>query len=412
MNMIAQLLRFITTALLVTGLIAPQIVFAQAQITGTPLVIDGKGKPRDIMRFSIKIKNTESHMVTVYPWVTNFTSASGTLTMPDLGNADLSRSLANWIEITRGAIDLLPGESKDIPILIQINLSAKPGMYHAALDFSTGSSRAEAEENQSLTLAVPVNIEVEDDANEKLQLGTFIPDKNWFTGASAAFHYKIENIGNRGLVPKGKIRIYDRRGEEVAAIDANQNGDRLEPSTQAQLAAVWQSGNNFGKYKAMLDLEYGDVNRGSLQDTVFFWVIPWQKVLGMFLSITIASIIVAVLLHSRTQAGVAYARARSGYRDKEEEEIDQDVIEQVTPKSMRSERKSMQQRIMGAFKNDEQLTADIDQASEERMLATDPVLESRLARSAKAATGGSDVVRLIKQEKPAPPPEHIINLRR
>jgi hypothetical protein len=389
----------------------PSSVFASPQFAATPLVIDGKGHPRDIMKFSVTVKNTEAHLISIYPWVTNFSSASGTLEMPDLGRADLSTSLANWIEVTRGAIDLLPDESRDIPVMIQINLNAKPGVYHAAIDFSTGSNRAEAEANVNATISVPVNIEVLDDANEKLQLSTFVPDKNWFTGASASFRYKLQNIGNRGLIPHGRIRIYDRKGEEVATIDANQNGERLEPSNDAVLAAVWKSGNNFGKYKAMLDLEYGDVGRGGLQDTVFFWVVPWQKLLGMFLSITVAAVIVAVLVHSRTQAKPAYARVR--YQDDEDEEEKNDEIELQQQDVVRDTKK--RRSLLGIFRKTKDSTVgDGDIVDEARRhgesSALDRTMKQQVHHVDQVSLGTQ--VRLSARPVQKPPQEHIINLKR
>lgn len=393
-----------------------EVVFAEPSFTAEPLVIDGKGKPREILHYSITIKNKEAHLITIYPWVTNFSSASGTLEMPDLSHADLSSSLANWIEVTRGAIDLLPGESRDIPVLIQINLTAKPGIYHAAIDFSSGPNRAEAEANTLATLAVPVNIEVEDDVKEKLQLANFVPDKNWFTGALAAFHYKIQNIGNRGLIPHGKIHIYDRRGEEVATIDANQNGERLEPNRDMLLAASWQSGDNFGKYKAMLDMEYGDVNRGTIQDTIFFWVVPWQKILGMFLSIAIASIIVAVLLHSRSEARrLSFARAK--YIDLPEDEIveesyfdDGDIGAAGGEIATRLKHVIMQRSATGNT-----LDTAVQLPSQENTRVSHQVYES-VSLPDRPHVGGvtqsaTEPVRLQPKQKSSPNPNHIISLK-
>ncbi len=289
-------------------LFLPVFVHA-ADFSATPLVIDGKGKAREILKFSLALKNDSNNLLTIYPWVTNFTSASGTASMPDLSRADLSQSLANWIEMTRGVVDILPGEKRDIPIMIQLNVNARPGIYHAELRFAHGSSRIEAETNREV-LIIPVNIEVLDDITEKLQLSKFVPERQWFLGDSAAFTYRLENVGNRGVAPQGKIRIFDRRGAEVAAIDANANGEKLEPAAAAMLSAVWAADGHFGKYKAMLDIEYGQHGRGMVQDTIFFWVVPWQKIFGMFATILIISIIAAVLLHSRSKAGLAYARAK------------------------------------------------------------------------------------------------------
>lgn len=292
-----------TITIIVMLFALPSSAFAASLFTATPAVIDGKGKPREILHFSVTIVNTTKHLVSIYPWVTDIDRVEGSAGGSDLeGSRDreLGGSLARWIEISRGSIDLLPGEQKEVPVTVQINLNAKPGLYHAAIHLSAGSDRPNAEANRAETMDTTLNIEVLDDINERLQLNTFVPTKNVFGGDSASFDYTIENIGNRGEVPRGKIRIYDKAGREVASIDANDRGSRLEPAAKAQLSSVWAAGGSFGRYKAMLDLEYGA--RGTLQDTVFFWVIPWKKVLAMFFSLIVLSVAIAIVLHSYGQS--------------------------------------------------------------------------------------------------------------
>lgn len=292
--------------------LVPTMASAATLFTATPVVLDGKGKQREIIRYSISVENQTNHLVSIYPWVTDIDTKKGEEGFSDLeGSRDkeLSASLARWIEVTRGSVDLLPHEKKEIGVTVQINLNAKPGIYHATIHLSAGSDRASAERDTKETVDVGVNIEVLEDINERLQLDVFLPTKKVFSGDQADFSYSIENIGNRGLIPRGKIRIYDRRGIEVATVDANQDGKKLEPSTNQLLSSAWASGGEFGRYKAMLDLEYG--GHGTLQDTVFFWVIPWKKLVGMFTSLMILCVVIAVVLHSRSEA--VNARRRLGY---------------------------------------------------------------------------------------------------
>lgn len=387
----------------------PSFAFAANTFTATPAVIDGKGKVREILHYNMTVVNTTKHLVSIYPWVTDVDTTigqSGTSDLEGTRGKELSESLARWIEVTRGSIDLLPGEQKDVPITIQINLNAKPGLYHATIHLSAGGTRPDAEANKDETMDTMMNIEVLDDINERLQLNTFLPTKNVFSADSASFNYNIENIGNRGEVPRGKIRIYDKKGREVASIDANTDGKRLEPSSKAMLSSVWASGNSFGRYKAMLDLEYG--GRGTLQDTVFFWVIPWQKLLSMFLTIIVLCVAFAIVMHSystsRRNAFATVSAPRRRFRDmlpwggEEEEEESDDEWEEVEVHSTR--------------------------VNELREVPPPPPVHTRLYRESSVV---SDAVHLSdspkanleahkvilgKREPPAPPQEHIINLKR
>jgi hypothetical protein len=386
---------------------------AMPDAVATPAVIDGKGKVREILRFNVSLTNTSKHLVTIYPWVTDFDPTSGMLGSSDLGGSSekpLASSLARWIEVTRGSIDLLPGEQKEIPLTVQINLAAAPGVYHATLHLSQGSDRASAESNLAMTQDLPINIEVLEDINERLQLATFAPVKNIFSGKDASFEYRIENIGNRGEIPRGKVRIFDRDGREVAVVDANRDGARLEPSGSALLSSVWTANGEFGRYKAMLDLEYG--SRGTLQDTVFFWVMPWGKLLSMFLSLILACVIVAVVLHSRMTAqrgAYAYAGVPSTKRSviqrvrefvKRDEDDDEFVTDEGNDRASSVINEMRQVAIPHPVRS--RLPSFDSTLPESTRLSSKPVVQTSPA---------SHRVTLEKREKKQSP-HHVLNLRK
>lgn len=394
----------------------PTVVFAgdPPSFTVAPVVIDGKGKQREILHFSTTVTNTTKHVVSIYPWVTDIDPTLGSTGNTDLAGTqdkDISESLARWMEVTRGVVDLLPGEHKEIPIMVQVHLSAKPGMYHAVIHLSEGADRIAAEANKTGFMDVAVNIEVLEDINERLELSTFVPEKNFFTGNSAMFNYRIANIGNRGLIPHGKIRIYDGQGEEVATVDANQEGKRLEPSAKEMLGSVWVSGDHFGRYKAMLDLEYG--NRGTLQDTVFFWIIPWKKALGMFLTLMIVCVAGAIGMHSYSMArrGGAFAPVVAGggrvrrlierFHDDDEEENDEDEDEEVIERPMLHKTPIAELREV-------EIPRPIHTRLKER---TSSAPDSTRLSTRVMSVEPAHQVHLAKREKPKPAPEHIVHLK-
>ena len=274
-------------------------VLAASSLTVNPVVIDEKAKARDILNESLTLTNNTGRKLNVYTFVNNIVASKGEEDFLDPSRADHSSSLANWIKISRGVIELSPGEKRTIDIRIDVNLRAEPGIYHAVISFVEGSSRAIAEEKFKSASKVTVNLEVIEDIKERLQLSTFIPVRTFFSGSPITLLFSLENIGNRPLVPSGEIRIYNRRGEEVASIDANEEKVALEPGGTVQLASVWQGIQGFGKYKAFLNLEYGTTQRGTIYDTVFFWVIPWQKILFIFGALAILVILITYFLHRR-----------------------------------------------------------------------------------------------------------------
>ncbi len=265
-------------AIALITLVPLQVTYADVgDLTLTPVIITEKAKTRDILKQTLTLTNSSERKLNLFPTVHDVSALEGDQGF-DLaeGNTDRSTSLANWIELSRGVVELGSGEEKIIPFVIRVNLAAEPGMYHAKIFFSEGSTRSDAEALPPLG-EVDVTIEVLPDIKEVMQLNKFFTDPIFLSGDDVLFNYQIENIGNQNLKPTGEIRIYNRSGEEVASIPVNTEGASFSPEQQAQLAAVWSGAEGFGKYKAFLNLDYGDSQRASVQDTVFVWIVPWKQ---------------------------------------------------------------------------------------------------------------------------------------
>lgn len=268
-----------------------------AELEVTPVVIDDKAKARDILKRSITVRNTTERKLNLFPSVNDVDAREGKEDFVSAQNADeRADSLANWIELSRGVVELNPGEEKTIPFVVRITANAVPGTYHASISFADGGDRASAEASTPLAV-VAVNLEMQEDIKEFMQLKAFKTDSLFFSGDDVLFDYQLENIGNQDLKPKGEIRIYDRKGTEVASLDVNADGKEVPPSQISQLASVWSAAQGFGRYKAYLNVDYGSSQTASVQDTVFFWIVPWQQLLGLIIMSLIALIVLALYSH-------------------------------------------------------------------------------------------------------------------
>jgi hypothetical protein len=211
------------------------------------------------------------------------------------------------------------------------------------------------------------------------------------------------------------VRIFDRDGREVAVLDANEAGSRLEPEASAMLSSVWAAGGSFGRYKAMLDLEYG--SRGTIQDTVFFWMIPWGKLLSMFLTLVLVCVIIAVVIHSRVTADrdtLRFAevadrprtsRMRSFWSSlwSDDEEDEEEIVDEADEPIRRTVVNEMRE-----------LTAPRPVHSRLAPREYDAVASTRLgaAPHQDEVPSAAHRVTLGKREKPTPPPHHVVNLRK
>jgi hypothetical protein len=274
----------------------------------SPVVANEKVKPRDIIKKELVLTNNTQQRIDLYITVENIDPTDGTQAFVAPGSSDLSTSLANWVEITRGMIKLGPGESRKVPYLIHVNLAAQPGSYFARIGITKGAARAYTE---GLTddAALILNVEVLDDAHERLSLGGFTSDSSVVLGESIGFSYLLENVGNRQIEPRGSIRIFNRRGEEVGSVPLNASGEEITPENKRQLAAAWSASGRFGKYKAFLDLEYGESQVASVQDTLYFWVFPWKEILAALVGVLVLGVFGTFIIHMRTVARPVPARA-------------------------------------------------------------------------------------------------------
>ena len=267
---------------------------ASSDLTITPVIIDEKAKAQDILNESVSITNTSDHKMMLYPSVNDVNTAIGEQTFQAALNApQAAGSLSNWIELSRGVISLDPGEEKTVPFVIQVPRDAAVGSYHALVSFSNGSTRDQAAAQGSLG-DVTVNVDLQADIKELMQLSSFTTDNVVFTGNDALFKYQLQNVGNQPLDPKGEIVIYNRNGEEVASVNVNNEGKIISPDQVSQLASVWSAANGFGKYKAVINVDYGTNQVASVQDVTYFWVIPWKQVLGLSIIVLIGLILFAL----------------------------------------------------------------------------------------------------------------------
>lgn len=262
---------------------------AGQEVIVDPAVISQKAKARDLLEFSVKLTNSTDSTRRFYILVND---------VSDKEIPDKKTSLAKWIEVTRGRIEVLPGQEKEIDISVQVNMNAKPGKYYAVITFSQGSTRPDAEAN-ALRFNQPellLDIEVEEHIVERAQIRKFQTEKNLFFSFPVRFFSEIENIGNREIKPSGSIYIYNRRGEEIDEINLIETV--IVPEAKESFVNTWQAGRGLGQYKAVLLAEYGETEKRILQDTVYFWVFPWQLLL-FFISLFLLLLFLLIWLISK-----------------------------------------------------------------------------------------------------------------
>ncbi len=264
----------------------------------TPRIVDLKTKADEEVTFTVQIQNTYPENLELFGLVYHLGNNGEKIYFDD-PRVDRPSSLAKWFKFQRSRLAVAAKKTTTLEITVDPHTSAKPGMYHAMIIFTDKNDQEEAAKNSDKALAVMVNVEILSSARELLMIKRFAPEYPFTSENGITILYNIANSGNRKSKPEGVIRIYNRRGEEVATTPINASGESLEPGMQKQFASIIDTIQGMGQFKAFLDLSYGDDKQKILQDTTFFWVIPWKEILAAIIVLMIFIVCCVHWLHGR-----------------------------------------------------------------------------------------------------------------
>jgi hypothetical protein len=258
-------------------------VFAGPSYTASPLVIDVEAEARDIIPKEFTITNTGTQPVTVYPTVNNVSLEEANRIdefLPPV-MSDRTSSLASWIEVSRRGVDIPVGESRTVKLTLRINPQPEPGTYHALIGLGHGRNQTEAIKQvmNGTAPGVIVTVTIEEKTVEFLKLSKFIIDKFVTSSDNKAAVFSFKNPGDETLIPKGDIIFYNSKGSEISSVEVNDSNTSIAPGGEHVFTVSVPTDGLFGKYKAYLSVDYGQTQKGSIQDTNFFYVFPLKIVL-------------------------------------------------------------------------------------------------------------------------------------
>jgi hypothetical protein len=286
--------------LTVVFLLSPSLTLA-ANISVSPLIIDVEAKANDVFNETVKISNNHTNPARVFASVNEISVGDNNeiKSFVPASMSDRTVSVTSWIEITRGRIDIAPGEEKDIPLLIRVNPNTPAGLYHAFVGFAVGTNRDIAEQTilDGQGDGVVVRILVGTKQQEFLRLVSYSTDPFSLSPDKGKIRFSLENIGDLPLTPKATVIIYDSRGRELTSVDiAGVSAEVILPGETKDFVDKLPYLNRVGKNKAYLTVDYGVERKAALYDTTFYYSIPWLYlvVIMILLLIVLLSIIVLV----------------------------------------------------------------------------------------------------------------------
>ena len=210
-----------------------------------------------------------------------------------------SYSASKWLNIEKADFELVPGESKEVEVVVSAPATVEPGGHYSALFFEAVPSG-----NQS---AVSVSMRI------PTLFYITIPG---ITGAEVIANADIVSLQLPGVAGRGPVEmevVVRNSGNVHLTVAARAhfaaswgNASELDlgqmvilPSSDGVLKGEWQRSPLFGKVRASVVIGYLD-QKGELvnkSQTAEFWVVPWSLI-GIIL-VVMGVVVPAIVVVSR-----------------------------------------------------------------------------------------------------------------
>jgi hypothetical protein len=212
---------------------------------------------------------------------------------------DRTNTVTSWVEITRGRIDILPDETIEIPLDVKVHPYAEAGEYHVFVGFVEAKKRFLAEEVAMSGDAdgVILKITIGDERTDSMRITSMTVDRFVTSDDEREVMITVENAGEITSAPQGELIFYDSRGREVVAMPVNTAGENIAPATQKTFAVAIPMDTELGRFKANVNLVYGENQRASLYDTTSFYLLPLPYLIALAGLLLSLMVLLFVLLH-------------------------------------------------------------------------------------------------------------------
>lgn len=212
-----------------------------------------------------------------------------------LGDQNGPYSLRDYFSFPDKNFTLKLGERAQIPVSITMPPNAEPGGYYGAVLVTTVQSNVEEGQNVNTPVIARVGtlffitVPGEFEKQGTMTDLTTIPKKFLFTKGPINLGILFENTGSIHLGPYGEVKVQNLFGEEVGFVEIEPWF--VLPKSMRLREFTWDRELLLGRYTIT-----ANINRGydDIVDTkvIHVWVLPWQFLLGVFLTIFILFIVI------------------------------------------------------------------------------------------------------------------------
>jgi hypothetical protein len=314
-------------------LFSPSFAFAQTSadansltLTLVPPIFQVTQVPGTEWRSMLRVVNGNPYDIVISATVTDFhpDGETGNAVLEHIppGDASDTHRMSGWIDISKEQTIIRRGKTGEVPFTIRVPVNADPGGHYAAILVATSPAGQVAGTGTSVSSAITslLFMRVPGDVIEEGIIRDFYATESFMQRASGSFVIRFENKGNVHLVPQGEIVITNMWGKERGKIIINEHntfGNVLPLSTR-KFAFDWSGESNifeFGRYKALATLAYGEDGRKNAFRATYFWVIPIVPAISVLGSMIAFFWFMSWSLRRYIRRALLLERARLGITD-------------------------------------------------------------------------------------------------
>ncbi len=195
-------------------------------------------------------------------------------------------------------VALAPRQQKTLTLHIGLPKDEPPSDYYFSILFRSNNNTINQSTASGLSGGIATNVLLSVGPQGKTQgLLEDFSSPLFVQEGPIFFTIKVNNLSSHFIVPRGEINVRNMFGQLVGNIpllpvNVLANTSRFLPGTTTNLAsqAVWDEKVLFGPYRASLVVALSP--SGPLfTRTIYFFAMPWEYIVGFFLTITLLSFI-------------------------------------------------------------------------------------------------------------------------
>jgi len=255
----------------------------------SPPILEFEANPGETVRTNIRVQNT-SDANKIYAFTIQKFISKGGLGQQEFLPPTETDGLPEWLYFDRPLLELEPGESYDLPIVLRVPMDAKSGGHFVAVLFAE-----QAELSRGAVGIVPrtgtlIFLTVRGNVLKSFEIESFLSSPVSPSHLPIDFSANLSNTGNVHIRPEGRLRITNMFGNTVASYPLNPSGARILPASRRSFQIAWENKDTlkkgyfselreefrnfgFGKYSAELTIKVGTIERTVVHE---LWIWPWR----------------------------------------------------------------------------------------------------------------------------------------